>query len=458
MGDDQFTQNVIGTIRRYGMIHPGDVILMAVSGGRDSMALVRVLTEISPRFSMRLVVGHVDHGLRSESESEAEFVCGQCEKSKIPFHGICLDTQVLREDPGGIEHAARRERYKCFRKMAKEAGANKIATGHHLNDQAETVLYRALRGSGSKGLSAIRPVAGQIIRPLLHASRKMIDAYCAKHDIAYVDDSSNLDESFVRNALRLRLLPVCEEILPGSSAALARIAELRRLEDEVLSEVSAKDREAFFHEMDGGGALALDDVRKLSQGRRFLLIREVVLHLTGALPDLKMIKRIDGSISSSNPSSITEIGVGWLARRRYNSLIFQRINHEEPLLTECVLVVPGETRIKGIGTIHARVAVNRCDLEQPGPDVALLDPAMIVGRLHIRAKKEADAYQRVGSPGVQKLSDMFIDAKIPADQRWTIPIICDERGIVWIPGFGPAGRVANDLKSLPLVIVAFQRI
>ncbi len=456
MGDDRLTQNVLSTIKRHKMLLPGDVLLLAISGGRDSMAMAEVFRSIRSRLQIGLAVGHVDHGLRPESPFELEFVREYCREAGMPFFHACLDGDMLHDDPGGVEHAARRERYRCLRQMADEAGADKIATGHHMDDQAETVLYRALRGAGTKGLSAIRPVSDRVIRPMLRVQREMIDEYCQKKNVRFVEDQSNADENFVRNAIRRRLLPVCRDIMPGSPAALARLAEVRRLEEDLLDEIVESDWSRYLKAVDDGWSGSVGEFLELGQGRRFLLIRKVIQRLTDAYPDLETIYRIESALESGNPSSIVEIGGGWAAKRRYETVYFEKISDEENGIASRPLPENGRIAMEGVGVIDViSSAKDRMKNLKPGPDVAWLNPDRISGGLRVRSRRDADAYTRVGAPGMKKLNHMFIDAKIPVDQRDLIPVVCDEEGIVWVPGFGPARRCAADMESPPFLALTF---
>jgi tRNA(Ile)-lysidine synthase len=206
---DALLQRVQRTIDRHRMLTPGETVVIGVSGGVDSMVLLRVLFEFRECYRLSLHVAHLDHGLRgAESAEAAAFVGRQCEAHEVPATITVADPAALRDRPGGsLQNAARNLRYRFIERVADEQGATKIAMGHHQDDQAETVLMNLLRGSGTRGLGGIPPVRGRIIRPLIECSRKEIEAYALHQGIPYVEDSSNDLLSYSRNRIRLQLLP-----------------------------------------------------------------------------------------------------------------------------------------------------------------------------------------------------------------------------------------------------------
>ena len=194
------------SIRRSGMLRGGEAVLVAVSGGADSVALLDVLGALAPELRLTLHVVHVHHGLRPEADADAGFVGGLCARLGIPFH---LERVAVRREPPweGLEAEARRARYGAFREVARRVGAQRVATAHTADDQAETVLMRLLEGAGPRGLAGIAPVRGIFIRPLLGARRADIEAHLRARGLAWVEDASNSDPRFLRNRIRHEVLP-----------------------------------------------------------------------------------------------------------------------------------------------------------------------------------------------------------------------------------------------------------
>ncbi len=211
----------IETIRRYRMIERGDRVVVGVSGGADSMALLHFLHTRREDLGITVAACHVNHHLRGEeSERDEQFVRSFCSDHQIPLTVYGLDLPAVQKKHESTEECARRERYRCF-----GGQEGKIATAHTASDNAETVLLNLLRGTGTKGLCGIPPVRGEIIRPLLRCTREDTEDYCEKNGIGYVTDSTNLSESYTRNRIRKNLLPMLKEFNPSLIEGLSRMTE-----------------------------------------------------------------------------------------------------------------------------------------------------------------------------------------------------------------------------------------
>lgn len=222
--------------RSIGLLPEGAGILVAVSGGPDSTALLHALVDQRAALGLgEVVAGHVDHGLRDESAAEAVSVARWCRGLGIR----CWTTRVKVEAEGGLQAGARRARYEALETQRAAAGVGWIATGHTATDQAETVLLRLVRGTSVGGLGAIRPVRGRIVRPLLACTREELGAYCQAHALRWLDDPANRSDSFLRARVRHEVIPLLQERLnPAVVSALARLAQSAQQEDEFLSELA----------------------------------------------------------------------------------------------------------------------------------------------------------------------------------------------------------------------------
>ena len=207
-------------------------VLCALSGGRDSMALLHILSQLAEEGGFQVTAAHFNHRLRSTADRDEAFVRNWCREQGIPLTcGAGNVREFARRERLSVEDAARTLRYAFLETAARDMGAARIATAHHREDNAETVLLHLLRGTGLRGLGGIPPVRGRIVRLLLETSRREIDGYVARHEIPYVEDESNRDAAYTRNRLRLEVLPLLEEISPGCGARIAAAAELLREED-----------------------------------------------------------------------------------------------------------------------------------------------------------------------------------------------------------------------------------
>jgi len=236
---------VLQTVKKYikanNLLQKGDVVLAAVSGGRDSMTLLYVLANLAPQMDFSLVVGHVNHNLRGEeSNGDAAFVKAECKKLAVPFYSTNINVKAeLIANGGNLQNVARKMRYDWLKETATAINANLIATAHHANDQAETVLMHLLRGAGSQGLAAMSPKENGIIRPFLAITREQIDKYCAENQINWREDSSNTKTGYLRNRLRLELWPLLKKYNPQLEKTLLNTSILSR-EDSICLDALAR--------------------------------------------------------------------------------------------------------------------------------------------------------------------------------------------------------------------------
>ena len=229
-------------MERFGMFPPpGGTILCAVSGGRDSVCLLDYLWRLGQERGFSVAAAHLNHGMRPTAQRDVELVRRLCRQRDIPFYTGKVDVYALCDAWRlTVEETGRRARYEFLRRTAASIGAASIATAHHREDQAETVLLQLLRGTGPQGLAGIPPVREGIIRPLLDTPRAAIDAYIAAHDLPYVTDETNLDTHYARNRLRRELWPQLETINPALTKAIGRTAEILRRENDYLDALAAE--------------------------------------------------------------------------------------------------------------------------------------------------------------------------------------------------------------------------
>ncbi len=237
--NDPLTRRVTAYCKRYGMLPANGAVLCAVSGGRDSMCLLHLLRALSQREDFRLEAAHFNHRLRPAAGRDEAFVRETCARWGIPLTLGGGDVAAYAKEAGkGLEDAGRTLRYAFLEKTAAERGCGRIATAHHREDNAETVLLHLLRGSGLRGLGGIPPVRGSIIRPLLEVSREEIDAYVSRHALPYVEDETNAHPAYLRNRVRHELLPLLEELSPGAAGRIAHTAALLREDGAYLDQAA----------------------------------------------------------------------------------------------------------------------------------------------------------------------------------------------------------------------------
>lgn len=250
----------------------GEVVLCAVSGGRDSMCLLHYLHSLAPAYGFTVAAGHFNHQMRAEADADEQFVRTFCAQRNIPFYTAAAPVYERAEVWNlSVEETGRRLRYEFLARTGSQIGASRIATAHHGLDNAETVLLNLLRGTGTEGLGGIPPVRGKFIRPLLQTSREEIEAYCAEHNIPFVEDSTNGDTHYARNRLRLELWPQLETINRNLTAALGRTAAIVRAENDYLDALAQEKLPA------EGTAVPLDTLRQAPEVLRRRMLR-LMLH------------------------------------------------------------------------------------------------------------------------------------------------------------------------------------
>lgn len=430
-------KRVAETISRYNMAAPRNRVGVAVSGGADSIALLRALVELAPALSLELTVLHVNHRLRGpDSDADEEFVRQAAASHGLPFAGTVADA---REGSGNLEDRARRQRHAFFAAAMRDHALDRVAVGHTRSDQAETVLMRLLRGAGPDGLRGIHPVTrAGIVRPLIEIDRAEVRQWLVAAGVAWREDTSNGDPRFLRNRTRMELLPVLERdwnpALPKLLAQTARLA----FEDSHYWEQEVARRFGEVAEAgETGVVLRLDALNAMPAALVRRLLREAVRRVRGDLDgiDFEHDERLfELARGSRGEGGISLPGVA--ARRS-----FRQIRLGPPAETEDYqrpLPIPGRVELPGAVSLSVEpvrhAPESRYNTDDPG-----LDWMKVQGRtLVVRNWQPGDAYWPVGAPKVRKLKQLFEKARIPSWERAGWPMILCEGGIIWTRRFGPA--------------------
>ncbi len=449
-------ERVAKTITRYSMIEPGQKIGVAVSGGADSVCLLYLLSELAARWELALRVLHVDHQLRGEeSRGDADFVRELAGRLGLPFHSLRCDVRRISEEKGdNLEQAARRVRREFFLSAIREGLADRVALGHTRSDQAETVLFRFLRGSGTAGLAGIRPVTSEgFIRPLLEVSRSEVEEYLRERSIPWRVDSTNFDLSVARNRIRHELLPMlARDWNPALVDTLAQTAELARDEEEYWqAEVDRLSRDL---KVRGETAvLEAGVVRRLPRAAARRLLRRAIEHARGNLRRIgfghvEEILRLAGSEEGHGRLQIPGVDVF----RSFEWIRFAPAGREnlENRNYRLALTAPGRYRIPVTGTSIILELLEVAAQEEKDPSGASgyntegsdLDWGRISGALELRNWRPGDQYRPLGHTAEAKIKLLFQEARIPLWERRKWPIITSGNAIVWVRQFGPAADYA----------------
>jgi tRNA(Ile)-lysidine synthase len=441
-------EKVHQTIKARDLLIPGDRIVVAVSGGPDSVALLACLVALSARWNWELSVGHVNHGLRGmESDEDAAFVEQLGDAFDLPV-STCearLKKQDAKLSKQSLQAYAREIRYQALETILQERGATKIATGHTADDQAETVLMWMLRGSGTGGLSGIPPKRGaRIVRPLLDSTRTDIVAYLDERQFAYRMDSSNSQPVYLRNRLREDLMPQLKGYAPGIVNVLSRQAEIIRDDHDYLEHVAAEA----FQQM-----CVTQDEREIQLDRSALLSlplairRRVVRHGLQQMngnrqgPRFDVIQRLldcleHGQSGWTIPINTVDVG------QEYDRLVFSK-KRASPLndlgpspLREIGIEIPGEVVWPLTGQRMALSVKHPQEISsQPNSLKMHLDADTFTPELRIRSWRPGDVFRPKGLGGRQKkLQDFFADIKLPRSQREKVPLLVSPEGILWVGG------------------------
>ncbi len=409
-------------IQRQRVISPGDRIVAACSGGPDSLALVHILSRLAPELELTLVVAHVDHMFRgAESEADAVFVGEFCAGLGLTFYHTALDVPAYIESSGrSPQDAARILRYRYLRQVAERLGGAKIATGHHRDDQAETVLLNLLRGAGSAGLSGMKPADGDIIRPLLEVTRDEIEAYCAQHGLEPRLDSSNLSLDYLRNYLRLKLMPLLRERVNANIAeTLCRTARLVGDEHDFLAEQACCLSPDVVRQEDAGVLIDCERLNCLHIALRREIFRQAIAKKRGNLTGITFLhveRLLELSINGA-VGSIVELPGGIVARRGYDLVIIETptVLPPPPRLGPpgVALTIPGSTDVPVLDlTVTARLFPDRP--AQATARSAVFDWRRLTPPVYVRTRQEGDRFWPAGAPGSKKLKAFLIDGKSSA--------------------------------------------
>lgn len=439
------------TLDRYEMIERGDRVIVAVSGGPDSVCLLDILRRLQEELSIELLVAHFDHGLRpEEDEAETLFVRRLTTSMGLSFTS---EKGLLSNEPDGmsVEEKARDARYGFLENLSKRFRAQKIAVGHTLNDQAETVIMRLLRGSGPSGLAGIPPVREKkIIRPLIDISREDILSYLGANGLSYVTDSSNLRTEFLRNRIRLDLMPRLLEYQPRLIEHLGRLAHLLMDEDRFMDlqadEWLKHETELLSNEIIMIGVIPF---LGLSPPLRHRIVRRILLRLMKNLRRISQdhIQSVSKLAASPHPQGELHLPGGFRVRKTYGKLSFSIAENQRPAGYRITIYGPGTFHLN---EIHRSLSVEYIDTHpdtgfHASPDTALFDADNIQFPLVLRNFQPGDRFIPLGMKGRKKIKDFFIDLKIPSGERTRIPILTSGDLPIWICGH----RIDDRFKITP---------
>ncbi|MEO8259112.1 MAG: tRNA lysidine(34) synthetase TilS [Acidobacteriota bacterium] len=462
-------------IRRHGLADGDTRVVVALSGGSDSVALAHIVRTLDAAGELRAVgLAHFNHQLRGAADADEQFCAGLAVSFGWP---LCVDREDVaaraRCEHRSIEDAAHQARHRFFERARVRLGANVVALGHTRDDQAETFLLRLLRGAGPRGLASMHPRRGSVVRPLLSSRRRELRAFLAERQASYVEDASNADVSIPRNRVRAELLPLLEERFnPAIVDVLADQAELARetwlwMEAEAgeLGCTSATPPASDAHGPDPPGETARLDVGMLLGAppalRRFAVWRAMSAAAAGRPIAFRHVEAAIELLESGGAGAID--APGHRVDLRGGDFVLTsrpagargRVPRKIANFFAYPLSIPGEVSLPGTGWVLS------AELSPPGPidlrafppdhTVALVRRDLCSGALRVRNRRPGDRFRPIGVGGRKTLQDFFVDRKVSRQRRESVPLVVDESDrIVWVAGYGidEAFRIADPAQGV----------
>lgn len=452
---DAVLRKVTKYISDNNLLVGGDTVIVAVSGGADSVALLDILVNLK-ELDLRLIVAHVNHMLRGdESETDADFVWKLARNYQLPFELHTVNVlELSAKEKLSLEMGGRLARYACLDEVAARFNANAIALAHHADDQAETVLMRLLRGAGTTGLAGIpNKSADRYVRPLLTCWRKEIEKYLEMKNISYRTDSTNVELDFLRNRIRHELLPYLKTFNPRVNDRLAATAEILAADENLLDDITGKTFSRLAKVTDNEVMLDLAATRAEIRGQRFRLYRKAIQLTKGSLTHIsfKNLMDVDNLLFSCTSNSEIDLPRGVQVTKSYHHIAFTltgKVQHD----------TYNELYIKGTGlyplpcgkALSVEIASPPDNWKNVPVTSAYFDLEKVSFPWLVRRFKPGDRIIPFGMTGSKKVKDLFIDMKIPLKMRREAPVILSNEKIIWVCGVKVAAtpRISADTGTV----------
>ena len=414
-------------IRENGLIGEGERVLVGLSGGADSVALLRALVLLAPEMGFSVAAAHLNHGIRgAAADADEAFAKALAEGLSVPFIYERANVPTLaKAHLHTLEQEARIVRYDFLRRAKERLGASAIAVAHHMDDQAESVLMHLARGSGLMGLTGMQPRRGDIIRPMLSVRRREIEAYLNENGFPFCTDETNLVPDGTRNRFRLAVIPYLEKnINPAIVPSLCSMAELLLRDEEYISSAAIAALDGA-KQGDGYNRAALASLPLPLKSRAI----RIALSRAGAEVDIERnhVEKVSELLTMRTGARLDLPGAAVWAS--YDRVFFGKYpelggDYEFPL------AIPGETETpRGAFTSELTEDASVSD----DPFTAYMDMDALPSPLTVRPRKNGDRFRPLGAPGERKLKEFFIDKKLPRDER-DIPLIASGQAILFVPG------------------------
>ena len=429
-------RTILDYIRRNRLFAPGDRVIVALSGGADSVCLLVVLNELKEELGLELKAVHVHHGLRGkEADRDRDYSRDLSARLGVSFSCVQVDAALYAGEHGmSVEEAGRHLRYQIFEKERLDFSGTKIAVAHHRDDQAETILYNLFRGTGLKGLGGMRPLRDRIVRPLLCVGREEILAYLEEKRISYCEDSTNAQTDYVRNRIRRRILPeIREEVNRRAGESILHAGEMAAQADAYLEKQAEKILKARgVGEMEASGlrpACGIDAAVLLAEDNiiRNYVIRRMIRSVNESMKDITMthVESAAALLFGSDRRQV-DLPCGLIAVRTNGELWIKRKEQEEPVDKERDFLLP---------ELDFKTFPYKKGQEIPKNGYTKwFDYDKIKCALSVRYRKTGD-YMTLAGGGRKTIKSFMIDEKIPKDEREKIPLVAEGSHVLWVIGY-----------------------
>ncbi|NLU32618.1 MAG: tRNA lysidine(34) synthetase TilS [Clostridiaceae bacterium] len=469
MLDNPVLQQVRKDICDYGLIEPGFHVVTGISGGADSVCLLKVMKELGREYNLSITAVHVNHMLRgTESDADEAFVMDLCRKWDIPVRAFRADIAGISRTDGLTEEEAGREvRYRYLFQVLRESSADVIATGHHYEDNAETVMLNILRGCGLEGLAGMDYRSGSIIRPLLGVRRSQIEDYLRCEGIPWRTDSSNLSNKYARNRVRNLLFPAIKEHFQVDPApVINRLSALARRDNACLEEQARKVFMEFGRKMDTGTSLDAEVLVSLDYAISSRIVRMAWEQATGSLKGLENV-HVDEIIKLCRESGTGKrlcLPGGWSALLSYGRLLLSPMPAAERVFWSYPVNVPGKVHVNEAHGILEAYVLSKDQMTRQFPNwqeiketskTQAFDYLKINCGINIRNRRDGDRIRPFRAPGEKKLKKFFIDNKIPAEIRDEIPLVAAGSKILWVVGMRTSGEFRPDERTQSFLVLTW---
>ncbi|UDN58623.1 tRNA lysidine(34) synthetase TilS [Clostridioides sp. ES-S-0010-02] len=457
---------VLSTINKHNLIQKGDKIVLGLSGGPDSVCLLHVLNRLKKDFNIEIYAAHLNHQIRGiEAQKDALYVSKLCEDMGIVFFVKSINVPKYCENEGlSLEEGARKLRYEMFYEIKDKIKANKIAIGHNLNDQAETVMMRIMRGTGLKGLKGIDYIRDNcIIRPILDVERIDIEEYCKAHNLNPRIDKTNLENIYTRNKIRLDLLPYMKDNFNSNVIeSIVRMSNsLKSDNDYIEKEAEAKFREVSNIKEKSFVEINLEDFICLHDAIKVRVLRNSIKHILGDtnFVDQKHIEDIMSLESDSKVNKMITLPRNIFVYRKKDSII---LTNEEIVSEEIEFYynIPsnGFIKIKELKQIIETqvMSIDRYKSMKLDNSSKGFDFNKVKGGIVIRSRRQGDKIKL--AMGSKKVKDLFIDLKIPREERCKIPIITDSEGIICVGDYKISENYKIDESTKEVLKINFNKL